>query len=273
MHRFIAVTTSIFILLLPITAFADGGAADDEVPTNTERAADYYQEASEAYSTGQFDRAAELLALAFEYDPDLIYRYNQVLAHLGQGDYEAGLSVLDDYEVAMKQDGRFDDVDELRQELEEALQDRQQRAVAEEAASEDSAEPETDDAEVEPPPTFHTDDTSNVIAWWLVGTGSAFFAVGTFYASGIPLRNHIDRIERSRTPEGEREVYDGITFERQDDLDTLRTFQILSVVLLASGAAAGGTGFFLLRRNRSSELSLQPAVDNHGVGALVRGRF
>ena len=134
-------------LSLPATAVAQATDAEAEVQAEQERpdydpaarAADYYEQAAQAYAEGNFERAAELLHRAFAHEPNLIYKYNEILALLGSGDYQSALDILDTYREPLAADGRFDDVDELEEELLEAqaaVEAEQEAQAGEESPSE-----------------------------------------------------------------------------------------------------------------------------------------
>ncbi len=266
-------------IIVALTFIAPTAAADEpaqvESPDAEQQAAEAYSEASEAYAAGQFDRAAELLDLAFDYDPDLIYRYNQLLAYLGMADYEAGIALLDEYQKAMEKDARFDDIGELREEFEEAIAEREPR---DEARQEQQLE---EPAAISAPPTTtdEAEDSGNLLGWTMVGSGSALLAGGLVIGSGVLIGDQIDRIEGSRTAESQQQIYGGEPIDRQDDLDTLRTHRILSAVLLSVGAVASATGGLLLWRSSSStddttsSLRLDPMLDDDRRGAVLHGRF
>lgn len=277
-HSYLLSAAAVLAIVFALPANATGETPHEEEPS-PERATEYYQDASDAYAAGKFDRAAELLDRAFANDPDLIYRYNQLMAYLGLGDYEAGLALLDDYGAAMRDDGRFDDVEELRLELEQSYEAAREKREQEQREAEETAEKEDEEeveqADIEP---VDVDDASgNTVAWTLLGTGGAAVAGGLFLSSGMLLSDPIDRIEQSRTPEDERQVYAGIDLERQDDLDVLRTHQILSIALLSGGAILGATGTVLLMRGDSAEepsaLRLEPLFDGDRAGAVLLGHF
>lgn len=266
-------------IIVALTFVAPVAAADEpsevESPDAEQQAAEAYSEASEAYAAGQFDRAAELLDLAFDYDPDLIYRYNQLLAYLGMADYEAGIALLDEYQEVMEKDARFDDIGELREEFEEAIAEREPR---DEAREEQQLE---EPAAISTPPTTtdEDEDSGNILGWTMVGSGSALLAGGLVVGSGVLIGDQIDRIEGSRTAESQQQIYGGESIDRQDDLDTLRTHRILSAVLLSVGAVASATGGLLLWRSSSStddttsSLRLDPMLDDDRRGAVLHGRF
>src|SRR5690606_22327447 len=104
------------LLATPTMAFAQDDARA--------RATQFYEQASEAYSQGHFARAIDLLERAFAHDQNLVYKYNQILAHQGLGQYEEALRILDIYAEPMESDGRFDDIMDIRAQLEEAIAEK-----------------------------------------------------------------------------------------------------------------------------------------------------
>lgn len=266
-------------LLLPALAVAQDGDDEsgdidsaDEQPAYdpAERAAEYYEEAARAYSDGNFERAAELLGRAYAHEPNLIYKYNEILAHLGMGDYEQALRMLDTFEEPMRADGRFDDLDEIRDELEEAVAASEDDDTAVDVAQPDELEPD-DGAPREGP---------NLLAWSLVGGGGALFTGGLVVASGLLIGDTIDRLEGATTPEGYQEIYGDGTYDYDQDSGTLRTHQIVATVLLSAGivtAATGGTLLWLDSSDSDSSqayrLQIEPVLDGQLTGLTIRGRF
>lgn len=268
-------------LMLPcfaVSTTATAETTEERSEESIQKAAEYYQEAAELYVDGQFDRAAELLDLAFSHDPDLIYRYNQILSYQGLGDYERALEMLAEYEEAMKEDERFDDIGEIRGELESAI-----AAIEEEEAARRAEREEKEGLEAIglPPGDKKEEESSNTLGWALVGTGGATVAGGLFFSSGFLVRDRIDRLEQTRTPTDAQEIYGDSPYNRLDDLDTIRTHQQLTIAFLAGGVVLTSAGSFLLWRNRgedtapanASSLHLQPSIGADGAGAQIIGRF
>ncbi len=271
----------------PLFASAFAGDGPGEELTEEEaaqRATDYYQEASQAYANGEFERAADLLNRAFAHDADLIYLYNQVMALMGVGDYDRALKLLAEHEQSLLDDERFDDIAELRTELEDYLaarEEQERRAEEQRAQREQEQQAQEQAALEEDMDAPFEEEESNSLGWGLAGSGAATLATGLFFGSGILVSDHIERIEGSRTPDDERAVYDDVSFDRDDDLSTLRTHRVLSAVFLSSGVILTATGGVLLKRGSDSEsgtgegltLRLKPTLSTDRVGAVLRGRF
>ncbi len=272
-NPFVYVVAGLCLLLTlsPASVFADEEQSED----SRQQAAEYYQEAAELYGQGQFERAAELLGLAYSHDPNLIYRYNQILAYQGLGEYERALELLSEYEEAMVQEERFDDIGEIRGELEEAIAAIEEERAAERRAQKGEVIAISLHDEVDDP------ESSSTLGWALVGTGGATLAGGLFVSSGVLIGDQIDRIERSTTAPDEREVYADSPYSRPDDLTTLRRHQQLTLALVAGGTVLTSAGSFLLWRNRSddtdleesSSIWLEPSIGIDRAGARIVGRF
>ena len=69
-----------------------------------EEAAEYYSQATTAYQSGDYLKAADLLDLAFGKNPDLVYKYNRILALQAAGDYDKALADLNAMYSPMKAD-------------------------------------------------------------------------------------------------------------------------------------------------------------------------
>lgn len=274
LHFFILLVT--LLALAPAIAVADGNSSEEVV----DRAAQYYQEARQAYGDGHFARAAELLERAYAHERNLVYKYNQILAYQGLGDYGEALRILDIYGDPLRDDGRFDDIDELAEELEEAQAARQAReaALADGDGDDENGDDNGDDP-VEPPPL--PDDGPNMLAWSLVGGGGALFAGGLLLSSGLLISSTVERLEGSRTAEEAAQVYGNGTYNRDDDLSTLRTHQTMSIIFLAGGVVLGGTGIGLMLLDggsdtagaQSGSLQFQPLLGLDVAGASLSGRF
>ncbi|RAL23129.1 hypothetical protein DL240_09615 [Lujinxingia litoralis] len=259
-HRLLALLLTTSLLFAPTAAFAQDDAH--------ERATAFYQEASEAYSQGRFGRAVDLLEQAFAHDPNLIYRYNQILAYQGMGKLDEALRMLDIYAETMAQDGRFEDLPELRGQLEAAIAER-------DAAPE--ATPAPAPAPLAAPPEA-AEPASNVMAWSLVGAGGVALAASALFGSGLLIDDTLERLEVSRTEGTAHPVYAGAQ-SRNDDVSQLRTHQTLTVAFLAGGVALGAAGATMLFLNpRASEpdagaLHIAPMFTGRSAGAILGGRF
>lgn len=257
---------------LPALAFAD---ETDEQTEEVDRAAEYYQEALEAYSSGEFTRSAELLERAFAHDQNLVYKYNQVLAYQGAGEYEEALRVLDIYGDPMRADGRFDDITEIFEELNDAIAERDARLAEEETRRAEMEEKEEPEEIVAPPEP----EGPNIVAYSLLGAGGASLAAGLLFSSGILIGDTITRLEDSRTSEGHQDIYGAGEFTRDDDMSRLRTHQTMSIIFLAGGVILGATGGTLLFLDGSGDneepgaLTFRPTIGVDVAGASISGRF
>lgn len=250
---------------LPAVAAADDGT-DTEPPSQQEdaqTALDYYNEAGHAYQQGHYERAAELLERAWNKDNKLVYRYNQILALEAAADYDAALQLLDDHEQALRDHDDFADIDDIRRDLEEAIAQR------------DRAEPITLDA---PDRDIPEEEPFDLLAWSLIGTGTAALAGGIVVSSGVLIGDTIDRIEAAND-EGVDVVYGDSEYDPQQDKSRLRTHQWLGAGLLVGGAALGTTGGILLWTgdtpddDSQARVRLQPMVDIDSVGAMLNADF
>ena len=264
---------SIFISLIAALSIASTAAADEEPApeidgqATTQAALDYYEEARGAYANGNYDRAAELLGLAWEHDDNIIYRYNQILALQGAGDYARALELIDRYDDRLRASEMIDDIDEVRADL------RQARDARRTADSEDGADtvglPDPGD-----------DAGGNPLAWTLIGTGGASFTAALVVGSGVLISDTVDRLENSRTVDGRRQIYSDGDHSRDADLQALTNHRRLAIGLAAGSALLSATGGFLLWSNRSSgvdeptaRLRLTPVVGIDTTGAALSGRF
>ena len=263
-YIFVVALTALFFLA-PATALADD-LTDEEV------AAEYYEEASQAYESGEFDRAADLLGRAFERDPNPVYRYNEILALQGAGNYERALALVDEFEEDLHQVSSKEDITEIRAELNEAIDARD----AERRAAEKANEPD-EPAGIEPPPASDDAEGSNLLAWSLIGSGGAALGAGLFFGSGLLIADDVDRLEQSADGD---DIYTDSEFSYDDDRSTLRTHRILSGALLAGGFVAAATGTTMLILGGGSDtdtgvssLRIEPTFGADGAGALLGGRF
>ncbi|TXD32341.1 hypothetical protein FRC96_17925 [Lujinxingia vulgaris] len=268
-RRLLALLISASLLATPTMAFAQDDARA--------RATQFYEQASEAYSQGHFARAIDLLERAFAHDQNLVYKYNQILAYQGLGEYEEALRILDIYAEPMESDGRFDDIMEIRAQLEEAIAEKDAAVVEAPKGGETTEETPVEAPAIEAPPEVE-DAQPNVLAWSLIGAGGVALAGGALFGSGVLIGDTIERIENSTTPEGLQNTYTGDR-TRDDDLDQLSTHRTLTVAFLAGGVVLGAAGTTLLvldqrtDRDDSATLSISPAAGPGFAGASLRGQF
>ncbi|RDV37884.1 hypothetical protein DV096_12300 [Bradymonadaceae bacterium TMQ3] len=267
-RRLLALLISASLLATPTMAFAQDDARA--------RATQFYEQASEAYSQGHFARAIDLLERAFAHDQNLVYKYNQILAYQGLGEFEEALRVLDIYAEPMESDGRFDDILEIRAQLEEAIAEKESEVVKAPDEGETTGETPVEAPAIEVPPEVG-EPQPNILAWSLIGAGGVALAGGALFGSGVLIGDTIERVENSTTPEGRQSTYTG-DLTRDDDLDQLSTHRTLSVAFLAGGVVLGATGATLLLLDKraqddTSTLSLMPTIGPSHAGATFNLRF
>lgn len=241
MHKLVA-TVLIIALTVPSSfAFADANTA-----------ADLYRDASEAYQRGSFSEAASLLEKAYVEDQNLIYKYNQILAYMGARNHAEALRVLDQHNDAMKADGRFDDLDEIRQQLETAIAKKekaeQDKIAASSPANTDYEKP--NDSVVAPPAADSS--SPNYLAWSLVGVGGAAMASSVLFFTHFFAPNEKERqakVDEYLKTMSERdawnEVYNRDQALADSDASTLNRQSTLGYVMLGTGIALAGTGLAL----------------------------
>lgn len=276
-------------LAIPMPAFADA-----------DRAAQYYEEATQAYQEGDLRKAADLLERAYAEDPDLVYQYNRILALEGLEDYDEALRVLEIFEEPMKRDEkkRFGDIAEIRERLVKA----KKLADARKDESKDTKDPKEEPKERPEPGELEDpgekpkqpESGPNILAWTLLGTGVVSATVGGLFAGAIfagdaadnvscvsdstggadpvPPRQAADALQQCYPSAGEyRAAYDAYTA----DQDTLSSHQILSIVFLSAGAALATTGIVLLITDSEDggSASLSPYIGSDSAGAVFNFDF
>ena len=255
-----------------------------------DEAARYYEQASEAYEQEEYARAADLLERAYAEDPNLIYQYNRILALQADGKFAEALEVLDIYGNPMKEDGRFDDIAEIRASLEQAKAKAEEKAKAQaedeqtgdEAAQDDAndktagqetadkAQDKTQDqtsvevpgGQIEP-----ADDGPNILGWSLIGVGAASIGAGTLFGLKVFIPEVADRNQRLNDGDPRSEVYadfDDPSAQFQADQDAWNTNRTLNWTLMGVGAAAlvGGGVVLLLGAQENAEADVPLSADN-----------
>ncbi len=291
-----------FMTLPPSLAIAGPDEADE-----------YYDQASEAYQNGEYARASDLLERAYAEDPNLIYQYNRILALQAMGKHKQALKVLDIYENPMREDGRFDDIVEIREEIAEARQkesagetpkDTEPREIARDEDADSNAGDQQDEdssAEVDTPtdpvePVEPADKGPSILGWSLVGGGAASLAMAGLFGSTVLISDVADR-RACMEPAGgfDPNCYeaDGITGNDKqraqfaDDQNTWQTHQTLTWVFAGVGVAALAGGGYVLYSDGfftetepdatasapGSELSVTPYVGADGAGGVLRLSF
>jgi tetratricopeptide (TPR) repeat protein len=236
-----------------------------------QEAKEFYSQAKDAYQAGDFARAADLLERAYAEDPNLIYQYNRILALQGMEKYKEALRVLDIYENPMKEDGRFDDVAEIRAQLEEAIAEQtgddaqatsdtsdedptaEASSASEASGTADEGKPDDEDVQLD-----DTRKRDRIVGWSLVGAGAAAAIAGSPFYTKSP-----DNLN-------------------DDELGTYRT---ISIVTISSAVVLSGAGAYFLYRGYSGESSasashgesgkffVSPYVTTEGGGGSLLLRF
>jgi tetratricopeptide (TPR) repeat protein len=245
-----------------------------------EEAAQFYEQASQAYGAEEYAKAADLLERAYAEDPNLIYQYNRVLALQAMGKFDRALKALDIYGNPMKEDGRFDDIKDIRAQLVEAKADA--KAAAEKADqakvtangtdsentsgdNKDSQDTDNDITMTEP-----ADSGPNILGWSLVGVGTAGLGAAGLFGSGVLISDVVDRRDcMSQEGTALSACYSGddLAAQNQSDRDTLSTHQTLTWVSLGVGVAAlvGGGVVFLMDQPQPTETVTPLSADNADV--------
>lgn len=267
----------LILFLFPSIALAQDSDTPDAAETGTEtteepqrsaadRARDLQARSAVAFDAGEFNRAVDLLERAFALHPEIGYIYNRIRALEGAHRYEEGLALLETFREALIDDSGSDDINSMEEDLITGLSRLR--------GDDDPLEP-TDP--VAPPPTV--DSGPDILAISLLGGGGLALGSGLLLASGLLISDTIDRLESPQQDAQDLYYGDAAPFDRDADLRTLRTHQILSAVLIAGGAATAGAGaFFLLRGNPDQSapgvtLELTPAAGPTFTGATLRARF
>lgn len=241
-------------LSLPVTPlYAAGSSA----------AAAYYQLASEAYEKGEYARADELLARAYDEEPDLIYQYNRILTNQAMGKFERALEILQTYQEQMTADpqARFTDIGAVRAGLEQQMAQAGAESDSDSDAAPVQAVPEkTAQAEVvaQPPAQPPTDSEPNILGWSLMGVGVAGLGSAALFGSTLLISDVSDNFDCVQN--GHANCYadsadPASAFAR--DRDTWQTHRTLTWVSLGVGVAAlAGSGLaFYLRASPEAHAS------------------
>lgn len=285
--RFANVLSLVLTLLLvvpPGVAFA-----------GAEEAREFFKEAKQAYSEGDYERAASLLEKAYSEEANLTYQYNRIRALEGAGKYDDALEVLKTYEQPMLDAEGFEDVPKLKSSLEkkaekdpedseaadslrEEAESEQTDEDSEETASDDEqtpvAETDTDDGATTPSGGESNRQTMQVLGWGLTGVGVGALTVGSLYGSMLLLPSDIR--QKVQQDQGE------LSREQRSRFNTHRT---MAAVFLSAGAATAiGGGVILLTQGGKSnsetstaasieDPTVAPFVSRDGGGAVIKFRF
>ena len=262
-----------FALALLIAVPAPLWAQDPEA-----QAADYYNQATLAYQKGDYQAAADLLDLAFGTKPDLVYKYNRILALQALGDYETALADLNAMYGPMKADAekRFEDIDQIKEQLEASLAARQ---------GDDTTDPNgSSDANLSG--TAPKKDPPNYLAFGLIGGGGILMITGTLFATAALLPKAAKEclgIGSDTDCRNWRERQGFVATTSDDDVQedaksVQTTHQVASIALLGVGAIAAGVGVFLLvtdgkKKKGGATTMIAPYVAGDGGGAVLQMRF
>ncbi len=256
-------------LLTPVTA-----SAQEESPAESSEFQRITQEANEAYTAGNYDRAVALFEQAFELKPVSNILYNIARIHEDAGNIDAAISYYDRFVVApnVEQNARRDALDRLKT-LREIKEMREAEARAETEAStppEEVAQPTTreprplPDQEPEPAPE---PDRMRTLGWVLVGVGGASL-VGSGI-TGLLAQSSYNRFEDAGTLD-----------ERRTAARAGRTQSVVADTLLITGLVTGVVGGVLLvvtsgggESATASNWSLSPMLGSHAQGVAFDLRF
>ncbi len=261
-----------------------------------EEAREFFKEAKQAYSEGDYERAASLLEKAYSEEANLTYQYNRIRALEGAGKYEKALEVLETYEQPMLDAQGFEDVPELKASIEkkvekdpddseaaDSLRDESEseqpdEGDSEETASDDEqttvAETDTDDEATTTSGGNSNRQTMQVLGWGLTGVGVGALTVGSLYGSMLLLPSGIRK--KVQQDQG------GLSPDQRSRFNTHRT---MAAVFLSAGAATAiGGGVILLTQggesdsdtstaSRIDDPTVAPFVSRDGGGAVINFQF
>ncbi len=270
--------------LAPMSAFADPATA-----------AEYYEQATQAYQDGDLEKAEDLLNKAYAEDPDLVYQYNRILALDGLGRYEEALQVASALEAPMKADpdNRFEDIGAIKADLQGKV-DRQRAEAETETETETEIETASGEIEIETETETETGSSGpNVLAIGLMAGGGALVIPGVLFLSGLTMpglaADCLGIAPREENPDacaqwnaenrgGEADIATG-----QSEAEALATTHgIVGVSLVAVGAIAAGVGLVLFLMDGGGESNaappnsaflVAPYIGEDGGGATLRVRF
>lgn len=277
--RFLTVMLTCALAVPPSLAFA-----------GPEEANEYYEKSAQAYEAGEFARAAELLERAYEEDQDLIYQYNRILALQAEGEHEEALEVLDEYEEPLREDGRFDDIGEIGDELEQA----QARIEAGESEEEQQIDQPREISDEQEETAGSSTSTGQIAGWSLTGAGGVFLGLGALFGSTLFIPEVADRqacmADHDNTYTSVCYENSGLESEQErqqqfrDDRATWQTHQTMTWISLGIGTAAVLGGGALLLFNSSNgggadqaslapELQIAPYATADGAGGQLHISF
>ncbi|MFU8805847.1 MAG: hypothetical protein ACNA8W_18690 [Bradymonadaceae bacterium] len=269
---------TLFSILIAVALLAAAGP----VWADSDQAQRYYEEAAGAYQNEDFKRAAVLLDLAFKEHEDLVYKYNEILAWMGDGDHRRALALVEAHREALVTDGRFDDIAELHEELRAALDegDASESDAPKEAASKDVVEDIPEAGKT-------TSSGPNIAAWSLIGAGVTSLGTGALFASEVLIKDRTRRLDAAiddgnPTPERLAEIYasENPAVDYENDRQAYQTHHMWKNVFFLGGVVLGATGVTLLvldipgtSGEPATALHILPTLGADGVGAKMRWRF
>ncbi len=263
-----------------------------------DEAREFFKEAKQAYSEGEYERAADLLKKAYSEEANLTYQYNRVRALEGAGEYREALEVLKTYEQPMLDAKGFEDVPKLKASLEEKVEEEPDDSEAADSLREDPDQTETESdgdeetaaddqsdeasaetAEADSQEESATDTTTQasdrqtmrMVGWGLAGLGGAALTVGSLYGSMLFLPGDLRTKVRNDAP---------LSPDERATFDNHRT---MAIVFLSAGAATaiGGTTILLTQGGRQSDQTsaavstpeVAPFVTTTSGGAMLQFQF
>jgi len=175
-----------------------------------EEARELFQQAKEAYSNKEYERAAELLKRAYDEEANLTYQYNRIRALQGAGEYEKALEVLKTYETPMLDADGFEDIPEIKASLREKL---------------DRTDEPTDQKQ---------NRTLRTVGWALGGTGVASLTVSALFGSMLLLPSDVRENARD----------DEVRPENTDLVESHKTATAISLGVGLASLIGGGVILF-----------------------------
>lgn len=250
----------------PLTLFAQ------ETPTEQ---ADVFKEltteAAEAYSAGDYARAASLFQQAYELRPVSNILYNIARIHEEAGNLDEAISYYDQFIVApnVEQEARRDAVDRLKtlREVKE-VQEREEREAAEPPSEVVVREEPTQPVQPTPQPRDES-NAGRTLGWVFVGAGAASLATSGVFAL-LAQGSHSD-FESATTLE-----------ERRSAASAGRTQSVVADSLLITGLVTATIGGVVLLVSSGdsdrdatvdSSWSINPLLGPGGAGAAFNVRF
>lgn len=270
MKRHSRVSNLLSVILALLLAFPSATvfAGEDE-------AREYFKQAKQAYTKGDYERAAELLEKAYSEEPNLTYQYNRIRALEGAGDYEGALEVLNNYEQPMLDAKGFEDITDIKASLQKKvgedgqpsdektaddLRERKEKKETDEGAAETTGDSD-DGAAERTDASGDSDGTMRLLGWGLTGLGGAAGLTGIAFGSTLLL-----------PPETRKAHNDPNTRKTEAQQRQVQTHRIMTVVFGSVGAAgliAGGT--ILLTQSPETDDSASTAELEPRVAPFVRG--